>query len=341
MERPWLKFYEEHVPPNIDYPDKTLPQVLEETAARYPANTAMLFFDTKVSYAEFATAVDRFAAGLQKLGVKKGDRVALFMPNIPQYVISYYGALKAGAIVVPCNPLYVARELQHQVNDSGAETIVVMSSFYPIVERIRSDTSLKNVIVTSVKEYFPGLLKFLFTLVKEKKEGHRVDIKGIPSTYWFQDFLRGAPAKPQPVQVDLEDTACLLYTGGTTGVPKGAELSHKNIMVNAVQCRYWINSEPGKEIVLSALPLNHSYGMSTCMNHAVVAGGTMLLIVNPRNLEDVLTEISDHYDVEVEYAMKKLTDSIGPLLTIGLAAVVGMFALAIFLPMWDLVGIVK
>lgn len=294
MERPWLKFYEEHVPPDIDYPQKTLPQILDDTAGKYSDHTAMIFFNSKVTYAALLSAVDRFAAGLQKIGVKKGDRVALFMPNIPQYVIAYYGTLKAGAIAVPCNPLYVARELKHQVSDSGAETIVVMSSFYSIVEQIRANTPLKNVIVTSVKEYFPGLLKFLFTALKEKKEGHYVSIEGIADTYWFQDFLSTAPPTPEPVEMDLEDTACLLYTGGTTGVPKGAELSHNNIMVNSVQCRYWIDSDLGKEVVLAAVPLNHSYGMTTCMNYSVVVGAAVLLIPNPRDLGDVLKNINKH-----------------------------------------------
>ncbi len=295
MERPWLEFYEKHVPPDIDYPDKTLPQILTETASKYADNTAIIFFNNKMTYAEFASAVDRFAAGLQKLGVKKGDRVALFMPNIPQYVIANYGALKAGAVVVPCNSLYVARELKHQIKDSGAETIVVMSSFYSKVEQIRADTPLKNVIVTSVKEYFPGLLKLLFTLLKEKKEGHYVDIDGVPNTYWFQDFMEKSPPKPESTQVDLEDTACLLYTGGTTGVPKGAELSHKNIMVNAVQCQYWLNPDLGREVVLAALPLSHSYGMTTCMNHSMAVGAAMLLIPNPRDLKDVLKNINKHH----------------------------------------------
>jgi long-chain acyl-CoA synthetase len=294
MERSWLKFYEEHVPPNIDYPDKTLPEILEDTAATYSDHTAAIFYNNKMTYAEFAEAVDQFAAGLQKLGVKKGDRVALFMVNIPQFLISYYGTLKAGAVVVPCNPLYVARELKHQLNDSGAETIVVMSKFYPVVEQVRADTPLKTVIVANVKEYFPGMLKVLFTLLKEKKDGHYVNIDGIPNTYWFQDFLASAPTKPQPVESALEDTACLLYTGGTTGVPKGAELSHRNIMVNATQCKHWLNPDLGEEIVLTALPLSHSYAMTTCMNHAVVTGATMLLIPDPRNLEDVLKNINKH-----------------------------------------------
>ena len=294
MERPWLKFYEEHVPPNIDYPDKTLPEILEDTAATYSEHTAAIFYNNEMTYAEFAEAVDQFAAGLQKLGVKKGDRVALFMVNIPQFLIGYYGTLKAGGVVVPCNPLYVARELKHQLNDSGAETIVVMSKFYPVVEQVRADTPLKNVIVANVKEYFPGMLKVLFTLLKEKKDGHYANIDGIPNTYWFQDFLASAPTKPEPVKNALEDTACLLYTGGTTGVPKGAELSHRNIMVNATQCKHWLNPDLGKEIVLTALPLSHSYAMTTCMNHAVVTGATMLLIPDPRNLEDVLKNINKH-----------------------------------------------
>jgi len=294
MERPWLKYYEEHVPPDIDYPSKTLSEILQDSATMYSDHVAAIFFNAEMTYSEFAQAVDRFAAGLQKLGVKKGDRVALFMVNIPQFLIGYYGTLKAGAIVVPCNPLYVARELKHQLNDSGAETIVVMSRFYPVVEEVRSETSLKHVIVANVKEYFPPMLRVLFTLLKEKKGGHRVNIDGVPDTYWFQDFLASAPAKPRPVELDLQDTACLLYTGGTTGVPKGAELSHRNIMVNALQCKHWLDSDLGAEICLTALPLSHSYAMTTCMNHAVVTGAAMLLIPDPRDLGDVLKNIAKH-----------------------------------------------
>ncbi|NIO71474.1 MAG: AMP-binding protein, partial [Anaerolineae bacterium] len=212
MEKPWLKNYEEGVPATIAYPDIPLHQILAETARKYPNNTATIFgnvveplgnmlLDAKMTYREIYDLTKRFAAALQQLGVKKGDRVALYLPNCPQFIIAYYATLMCGGIIVPCNPAYVARELQHQLNDSGAETIVSLSLMYPTVKKIRAETPLKRVIVTNIKEYFPGLLKFLFTLAVEKKEGHYQDISGDADTYWFQDLLASAPAEPTPVEV--------------------------------------------------------------------------------------------------------------------------------------------
>jgi long-chain acyl-CoA synthetase len=313
MEKPWLKNYEENVPPTIAYPEIPLHQILVNTARKYPDNTATIFgnvadklgnmlLDAKMTYRQLYDLTKRFAAVLQQLGVEKGDRVAIYLPNCPQFIIAYYATLMCGGIVVPCNPEYVARELQHQLNDSGTETIVCLSLMYPTVKKIRAETPLKRVIVTNIKEYFPGLLKFLFTLAVEKKEGHYQDIhEGLPAmeaaeTYWFQDLLRGAQAEPTPVEVSPKDTAVLMYTGGTTGVSKGAELTHGNMLANAMQTRYWFTvSEEGKEVLLTALPLFHSYGMTTCLNHGVLIGGAMLLIPNPRILIHVLKSISKHH----------------------------------------------
>jgi long-chain acyl-CoA synthetase len=295
MEKPWLKNYEPQVPPTLEYPDRPLYTNLEESARKHPAATATIFLNSKLSYGQLNQLTDRFAAALQQLGVKKGDRVAIYMANCPQYVIGYYGALKAGAIVVTFNPLYSAREVGHQLKDSGAETILVMSRFYPIVKQVRAQTALKNVIVTNIKEYFPPLIKLLFTLFKEKHEGDRQDISGDPDAHWFQDVLSQAPAKSQPVEVKPSDTACFLYTGGTTGVPKGAELSHSNLMSNAVACRHWLHDiEEAREVVLTALPLYHSYGMTTCMNLSVYAAAAMLLIPNPRDIPDLMKNINKH-----------------------------------------------
>ena len=295
MEKPWLKNYEPQVPPTLEYPDRPLYTNLEESARKHPDATAIIFLNSKLSYGQLNQLADRFAAALQQLGVKKGDRVAIYMANCPQYVIGYYGALKAGAIVVTFNPLYSAREVGHQLKDSGAETILVMSRFYPIVKQVRAQTALKNVIVTNIKEYFPPLIKLLFTLFKEKHEGDRQDISGDPDAHWFQDVLGQAPAKSQPVEVKPSDTACFLYTGGTTGVPKGAELSHTNLMSNAVACRHWLHDiEEAKEVVLTALPLYHSYGMTTCMNLSVYAAAAMLLIPNPRDIPDLMKNINKH-----------------------------------------------
>ncbi|MGQ9733382.1 MAG: long-chain-fatty-acid--CoA ligase [Candidatus Zipacnadales bacterium] len=293
MERPWLKFYEPGVPASIPYPDIPLHQNLADAARDYPQSPATIFVDATLTYRELDALANRFAAGLQRLGVKKGDRVAIYLPNCPQFIIAYYGALRAGAIVVPCNPLYVARELEYQLNDSGSETIIVLSKLYPVVKAIRDRTLLKHVIVTSIKEYFPPILRLLFTLLKEKKEGHAVDISKDANAVWFQDFLRTAPPKPTPVKVESQDTACLLYTGGTTGVPKAAELSHRNLVANALQCAVWCSGRRGQERFLAALPLFHSYGMTTCMNAGIQMASPIILLPQFK-LKDVLDAINKH-----------------------------------------------
>ncbi len=295
MEKPWLKNYEPQVPPTIAYPQRPLFTNLEESARKYPEATATIILNNKLTYRQLNELADRFAAALQQLGVEKGDRVAIYTLNSPQFVISYYGALKAGAIVVTFNPLYAAREVEHQLKDSGAETMVVMSNFYPIVKQVRPNTKLRRVIVTNIKEYFPPVTKLLFTLAKEKKGGHRADISGDPNTYWFQELLKSAPAKPMPVEVNPGDTACFLYTGGTTGVPKGAELTHANLMSNAVACRHWMHDiQEGKEVILTSLPLYHSYGMTTCMNLGVYAAAALLLIPDPRDYNDLMKNVNKH-----------------------------------------------
>jgi long-chain acyl-CoA synthetase len=295
MEKPWLKSYEPHVPESIDYPDTVMPAALEETARKYPDLTALIFKDAKITFREYNELVDRFAAALQKLGVKKGDRVAIHLPNCPQFTITYYAVLRIGAIVVPCNPIYTAREMKHQVSDSGAEVIVTLTSMYPTIKKIRADTALRHVIVAKIKTYFPPILKLLFTLVREKKSGHWVDISGDADTHWFQDVLKNAPAKPTPVEVTMDDTAVFMYTGGTTGVSKGAQLTHKNILSNAYQCKVWMNAQPGQgDVSVTALPLYHSYAMTTCMNFGTLVAGALLLIPDPRDLDDVLKSITKH-----------------------------------------------
>jgi long-chain acyl-CoA synthetase len=219
------------------------------------------------------------------------------MPNCPQFVIAYYGTLRAGGVVVPSNPLYVAREIEHQFNDSGTTYAVALSLLYPNVKQIRANTSLKQVIVTNIKEYFPGLLKTLFTLAKEKKAGHRVDISGDADTTWFQEFLASAPAVPKPVEVTPGDTAVLMYTGGTTGVPKGAQLTHGNVVANAMQSEAWFRGGgglEGQEVMFTALPLTHSYSMTVSMNLSVFYGYTQIVIPNPRDFKHLLNAINIH-----------------------------------------------
>jgi long-chain acyl-CoA synthetase len=304
--RVWHQHYDPGVPTSLEYPPYPVDYFLRRTAERFPNNTALIFGSLApllgeqhniLTYRQLNELVDRFAAGLQQLGLQPGDRVAIYMPNCPQLVIAYYGVLRAGGIVVPSNPLYVAREIEHQLNDSGAIFAVTLSLLYPNIRQARAHTSLKHVIVTNIKEYFPGLLKLLFTLAKEKKGGHRVDISNDADTSWFQDILSRAPATPRPVEIEPEDTAVLMYTGGTTGVPKGAQLTHKNVVTNAIQAATWLvggRNADGKEVMLTALPLTHSYAMTVCMNLSVFYGYAQILIPNPREFIHLLSVINTH-----------------------------------------------
>jgi long-chain acyl-CoA synthetase len=304
MEKPWLNFYESGVRPTLTYPSVPLHQFLEDTVAKYPDRAATIFgavvhqlggrlMDAKLTFKELNDQANRLANALTAMGVKKGDRVALYLPNCPQYIIGYYAILKIGAIVAPNNPLYVPRELEFQVNDAGAETIICLSRFYPNVQKIRANSKLKNVIVANIKEYFPPLLKFLFGLGTEKREGHAVTLDA--GDHWFQDVLASAPATKPNVAVRPEDTAVLLYTGGTTGVPKAAEITHKNLVANTLQTREWITkAREGQDVIMTALPLYHSYAMTTCMNLGVYLAATLILIPNPRELEHVLKTIDRH-----------------------------------------------
>ncbi len=302
MEKPWLKFYEPGVRAHIDYPSFPIHHFLEEVAEQSPDLPSTIFggvvqgnlLDAKLTYKELNDQTNRLANALTAMGVQKGDRVALYLPNCPQYLISYYAALKLGAIVAPNNPMYVPRELAFQLNDSGAETIICMSRLYPYVRMVRPNTKLKNVIVTNIKEYFPPRLKAVFEQFVEEKEGHRATIGA--DEHWFQDVLGGAPATQPQVDVKPEDTALLLYTGGTTGVPKAAEITHANVVANAFQCKEWTANVPKEpnEATIVALPLYHSYAMTVCMNQAVLQGMRMILIPDPRNLEHLLKSIDAH-----------------------------------------------
>ncbi len=290
MSKFWLKSYESTVPHTIDYPKISLYEMFKQTAERFPSNPATSFMGREFTYRELLALIDSFAAALEALGVKKGDRVAIHLPNSTQFPIAFFGALSIGAIVVPCNPMYVARELAYQLKDSGAETIVTMTRFYDLVKEIQPQTELKNIIVTNIKDYFPGMLRFLYTVAKEKKEGDRVTLAA--EDYSFSNLMKAhAGKKPRPVKVDPEDRALYMYTGGSTGVSKGAVLQHRNLLANALQVKSWCSDlEEGKETFLAVLPFFHSYGMTTVMNLPLFSGNKIVML--PRFvLADVLKTI--------------------------------------------------
>ncbi len=293
-QRVWQKHYDPGVPQEIEVPAIPLHRFLEESAQKFPDRPATIFKGAKLTFAELNEQTDRLAAALAARGVKKGDRVAILMPNTPQFAIAFYAILKAGGVVIATNPLYTPRELEHQMKDSGAETMLVMSNFYTMVKEVQAETQLKKLIVTNIKEYFPPLVRFLFTVAMEKQQGHRVTIG--PEDEWLQDVLAGHEPQERPqLELGADDVAIFQYTGGTTGLSKGAIGLHRNLVANTLQCRAWQASiRDGQEVTLMAIPMFHVYGLIVGMSLAIQCGSTMVMIPNPRDMKDVLTSIDKY-----------------------------------------------
>jgi len=292
---PWLANYDKSVPQTIDYPKKPLFHFLEEAARNYPDRACTIFKGAVISYQEMNALTDHMAAALVEMGVKKGDRVGIFIPNTPQFVIAYYGILKAGAAVVAINPTYPVDEIIMPVNDANIEVMFTLSRFYDKLKAARERSKLKKIIVTNIKETLPPITRLLFTLVKEKKEGDRVESLA-DGDVWMKDLLaKHANSAGPNVEISPDDTALFQYSGGTTGIPKGAVAMHRNVVANTLQIKSWMPSlEPGKEVVLMGIPLFHVYGMVAGMNFAMANGASMVMVPNARDLKDVLDNISKY-----------------------------------------------
>ena len=287
-EMPWLNHYDEGVEHHIDYPKVPVFNLLEEAARKYPESACTIFKGAKITYPEMDEITDCLAAGLASLGVRKGDRVGIFMPNTPQFVMAYFAILKLGAIVVAVNPLYSPREIEHQANDAGIEFMLVMSNFYNLIKEVQPKTKIRTVIVTNIKESLPSILSFLFTLTKEKKGGFRIQLA--EGDRWMQDLINDCKPEDRPnVEVSPDDNALFQYSGGTTGVPKAAIATHHNLVANTLQIGMWmVEAEDGKETVLMAIPLFHVYGMVAGMLFGINMGAALVMVPNPRDLEDLL-----------------------------------------------------
>ena len=290
MKEPIPKNWPEWVPHSINYPEIPLHQILDESAKKYPDNIAIIFQDKKISYRELSKEVNSFATGLQKNGLAKNNRVAIYLPNIPQFIISYYGALKAGAIVTSICPLFKERELKHQLVDSGSDTLIILDLFYPLFEKIKSETHVKRVIVTSIKDYLQPLKRIIGSFLGKIQS---YDVSRETSVLFFKELTSSSP-EPNEIEFDpVKDLALLQYTGGTTGLPKGAMLTHYNLVSNAYMCNAWYGGEEGKETYLNVIPFYHIFGMTATLNNAVASASSMILI--PRfDVVEVLKSIEKY-----------------------------------------------
>ncbi len=278
MERPWLSSYDEGVPRSLEYPETTLPDLLKHTAEQYPSHPAVYYYGTRLTYQELNRKADQFANLLLQEEIKPGDRIALYLPNCPPVLIAFFGALRAGAIVTQLNPLYSKTETAHQLKDSGAQYVVSLDRFAPLLEEIAGDCGLKKIWLTRINDYFPIPLKWFypFRALKEKSwvtwPSHRL-------FHSFVKILNTAPDSPVICPAKMDDTAILQYTGGTTGVAKGVILTHRNLVANAFQCKLWFPGMPdGDQVFLIAIPIFHCYGLTAGMTFALTKAASMVLL---------------------------------------------------------------
>jgi long-chain acyl-CoA synthetase len=296
----WTRHYDPGVPNTLaPYPAKTLVDYARENAATRPRQPAVFFKGGRLSNAGLDRLSDQFAAALASYGVRAGDRVALLLPNCPQFLVAEFGAWKAGATVLPLNPLYTGAELVEPLRASGAEVVVALTPFYKRLKEIQPQTRVKRIIATSIKEHLPPLLRILFTLLKEKKDGHRIALDA--GDVWFQEALREfAGLKPGPTSAigptsgpSPADAAIMLMSGGTTGTPKAVVGSHRSLVAAGIQLNVWLRpADDGRpDIALIPLPLFHVYACVGAQSHAIVGGTPMALVPNPRDLSDLLKTI--------------------------------------------------
>jgi len=279
MKRPWLEFYDDGVPHTLEYPSITVPEYLYQSALRYPSQVATMFLGSRLTYRQLKAQVDSLAGQLYTMGVRKGDRVAIMLPNCPQAVIAYYATLSLGAVTVLTSPLYVERELEHQWAESGVETVFVLDLLWPRVEGLRRKLPLKRVIVTGVQDYLPFPKNVLFPF-RARGQGKWVKVPPGDGIFQFKRLVRSGTAPPLPTDLSPDDLACLQYTGGTTGLPKGAMLTHRNLVASVTQIRAFLLQGHGdaQDRAIAILPLFHVYGMNGVMNLGVHLAATLILL---------------------------------------------------------------
>ncbi|MEQ8674220.1 MAG: AMP-binding protein [Aggregatilineales bacterium] len=307
-DKPWTKNYDSYVPETLaPYPEHPLHDYLIQRAKQTPHLPALITtaklpvvgrMSSTLNYEELDRLSDSLAAGLIALGLKKGDRVVIVLPNCTAFAISYYAILKAGGVVAATNPTYPPAKMQYQINDCNAEIVITLSLFYQQIKNVQSETHVKHVIVTNIKEYMPGLAKMLFTIAREKKDGHRVTLAG--GDQWFQEVIAENAGKRVNVDVKPDDLAIFQYTGGTTGVSKGAMSTHRALVANTTQIQAWTgissgsfkDMRPDELLFFGAIPMFHAYGLIALLTQSVSSGAKIVLIPNPRDVDELVDVIN-------------------------------------------------
>ena len=309
--RPWVKWYLEGVPKDITVEERSVVDTFDETTDKWKDKTAIVFYGRKMKYGELRDQVDRFATALQDLGIRKGDTIALLLLNSPQFMIAYFGALKAGAKLTAISPVYVGSEIKYQLEDAGARMIVCLDILYDNVER--SGVKLDAVILTSISEYLPAMKRFLggsvLRAVYQKMAAPPVEIYQKEGFYRFQDLVKKYPPNPPKIEFNVrEDVVTLPYTGGTTGRPKGAMITHYNFAAaRQMANKFWGDIiQEGKETIIAYLPFYHIYGQAVVMMGGLTEGYTSVLITTP-DPDDILNAI-ESYNGTIFYSVPALYD---------------------------------
>ncbi|MDP9739810.1 UNVERIFIED_ORG: long-chain acyl-CoA synthetase [Bacillus sp. B2I3] len=279
--KPWQAIYPEQIPAVLSYEDKPLYSFLKESAEEFPDKVSIHFQGKELTFREVHESALKFAAYLKSIGLQKGERVAVMLPNCPQGVISFFGILMAGGVVVQTNPTYTERELEYQMKDSGAKMILVMDILFPRVSAVASRTDIEHIIVTAIKEYLPFPKNLIYPFIQKKQYGIVINVEHEGNHHLFSEIMkRKITEEVDTVPIDVNnDLALLQYTGGTTGFPKGVMLTHKNLLANTKMCNAWLyKNKRGEERILAILPFFHVYGMTTVLVLSVMEGNTMIIM---------------------------------------------------------------
>ncbi|MFQ5611251.1 MAG: long-chain fatty acid--CoA ligase [Anaerolineae bacterium] len=291
MDRPWLNYYDDDVPRTLAFPSITVPEMLAQTAEKYPNQIASIFVGGRLTYAQLKTQVDQLASALSELGIRQGDRVAIMLPNCPQAIIAYYATLSLGAVTVLTNPLYVEKELERQWGDAGVKAAIFLNIFWPKVKAVREALNIEHLIATGIQEYMSPV-KGILAPIELRRQGNWVSIPKDSGVHSFKKLANRRSRRSPHASISPEDLACLQYTGGTTGLPKGAMLSHKNLVAGVYQIRQFLLAEhkETEDKAIAIMPIFHVYGMNAVMNLAVRLAATQVLLPRPE-IKDVVDAI--------------------------------------------------